>query len=493
MSREVSRRDAVKALGGLGAAGMLGLGPEALEAAGESAERPEPGPRPNFLFIMTDDHAVQALSAYGGRLIETPALDRLAAQGMRFDNCFVTNSLCAPSRATILTGKYSHLHGVTENIFREKKPFDGSQQTYPKLLREAGYKTAMVGKWHLKSEPTGFDYWNVLPGQGRYRNPKFIEMGEEREYPGYVTDVITDLTIEALDERLAGDQPFLLISQHKAPHRRWVPDEEDEDLYTGQDLPVPATFNDDWMNRASPAEHADMRVADMPDWKKEQPPGMSEQERKHWNYQRYIKEYQRTLVSLDRNVGRLMEHLERTGLAENTIVVYTSDNGFFLGDHGWYDKRFMYEESLRVPLLVRYPRAVAPGSVEARPVLNLDFAETFLDYAGVPIPDDMQGRSMRPLMEGRPAPDWRRSVYYHYYEYPGPHRVRPHYGVRGERFKLIHYYTVGEWELFDLEQDPHELNSVYEAPRYAEVVLEMKEELKRLRKHYRDDTGEPVE
>lgn len=491
---KLSRREALKGMGALGLTGLFGL--KACEEAGSggfqrSSSLPD---QPNILFVMTDDHAVNALSCYGGRLMETPNLDRLAEGGMRFNNCYVTNSLCAPSRATILTGKYSHKHGVRENLFGDKPPFDGSQQTFPKLLRQAGYRTSMIGKWHLKSDPTGFDYWNVLPGQGRYNNPDLIEMGERKNYEGYVTDVITDLTIERLEKRRQAEDgpPFCMFSWHKAPHRGWVPEEDHEDMFSDYDLPVPPTFNDDYMNRSSAAEHAYMNIATMPDWRDEQPEGMTEEETAHWNYQRYIKNYLRVIKSFDENMGRLLDYLEESGLAENTIVVYTTDNGFFLGEHGWFDKRFMYEESIRVPLLVRYPGAVRPGSVNENVVMNLDLAETFLDYAGVEIPADMQGKSLRPLLREEADEGIREVIYYHYYEYPGPHDVRPHYGVRSDRYKLIYFYTIDEWELFDLEDDPWELNSVHGAPAYAEVQKEMEALLKQARQEHEDDTGEPL-
>jgi arylsulfatase A-like enzyme len=357
------------------------------------------------------------------------------------------------------------------------------------MLQRAGYTTAIVGKWHLKSEPTGFDYWNVLPGQGRYHNPVFIEMGQRKEYRGYVTDIITDLSLEFLEQARRRNRPFCLLCHHKAPHRGWRPDEKHAHLFEDVEIPEPETFDDDYRSRASAAPHADMRIADMPDYKREQPAGLSPEAIKRWNYQRFIKDYLRTIASVDENVGRLLRYLDETGLAENTLLIYTTDNGFFLGDHGWFDKRFMYEESLRIPFLVRYPPEVKPGSVDDHIVLNVDFAPTFLDYAGVPIPKDMQGRSLRPLLRGESPPDWRTSMYYHYYEYPGPHRVRPHYGVRTRRYKLIHYYTTGEWELFDLEKDPHELHNVYEAPAYAEVVQRLKGELERLRRELKDTTG----
>jgi len=466
---KISRRDMLKSLGGISLASL----------AGRAQERTTQQTRPNIIYIMTDDHATHALSCYGSRINETPNLDRIANEGMRFDNCFVTNSLCAPSRATILTGKYSHLHGQETNA----DTFDGSQQTFPKLVQDVGYNTAVVGKWHLRSDPTGFDYWNVLPGQGRYFNPDFIENGVNRNYSGYVTDIITDLAIDYLENR-DPNAPFFLSIGHKAPHRGWQPRSDYEDMYEEYSIPEPETFYDDYYDRASPAAHANMRIADMPDYSA--PSGLSETEVQQYKYQQFIKDYLRTIASVDDNVGRLLDYLDANNLADNTVVVYTTDNGFFLGDHGWFDKRFMYEESLRIPLLVRYPREIPGGSVRDEMVLNLDFAETLLDYAETEIPSDMQGRSLRPLLRGEEATDWRQSVYYHYYEYPGPHTVRPQYGVRTQRYKLIHYYTIDEWELFDLDQDPHEMHNIYDEPDYQMVVNQLKNELQDLRSFYNE-------
>lgn len=440
------------------------------------------GSRPNIIWIMSDDHAAHALSAYGGRLNRTPNLDRLAAEGVRFDNAFCTNSLCAPSRATLLTGKYSHKNGHPDNRTR----FDGSQQTFPKLLQQAGYRTGAVGKWHLQSDPTGFDYWNVLPGQGLYHNPFFIEMGDRKRFEGYATDLTTDFALRFVKE--SAGKPFFLFVGHKAPHRRWEPDDKHKAMFAGRDLPAPANFNDDYRNRASAAEHADMRIANMPDWVKEQPAGMSAEQTKKWNYQRFIKDYLRCVASVDDNIGRLVGELEKAGVAKNTVIAYTSDNGFFLGDHGWYDKRFMYEESLRIPLLVRGPGVTKRGQVEKRFVTNVDFAPTILDAAGVSVPSDIQGRSFVPLLRGEKPGDWPASMYYHYYEYPDAHRVRAHYGVRTERHKLIHYQDTGEWELFDLKTDPREMRSVYTEPSYKATIATMKSELERLRKKYEDET-----
>ncbi len=441
--------------------------------------------RPNIVFIMTDDHASHALSCYGSRINKTPNLDRIANEGMRFDNCFCTNSICAPSRAVILTGKYSHINGVIDNKVR----FDGSQQIFPKLLQKAGYETAMIGKWHLKSSPTGFDYWCVLPGQGDYHNPSFIEMDAKRRYRGYVTDIITDKSIEWLKKR-DGRKPFCLMYQHKAPHRNWQPDEKHAKMYEDIDIPLPETFDDDWSTRSDAAREQEMTIEHHltpGDLKVPPPPGLKGQALKKWKYERYIKDYLRCIASVDDNVGRFLDYLDEAGLAENTVVVYTSDQGFYLGDHGWFDKRFMYEESLRMPFLIRYPKEIKPGSVNEDIVVNIDFAPTFLGFAGVNAPSDMQGESIRSILRGQTPSDWRKSMYYHYYEYPGWHMVKRHYGVRTERYKLMHfYYDIDAWELYDLQKDPNELNNVYEDPAYADIITDLKAELKRLQKKYGD-------
>lgn len=452
--------------------------------------------KPNILFIMSDDHASHAMSCYGSRINQTPQLDRIANEGMLFENCFCTNSICSPSRAAILTGKYNHLNGV-KSIEDE---LDGRQMTFPKLLQEGGYQTAMIGKWHLghggNADPTGFDYWTVVPGQGEYHNPRFYEMGELKQFKGYVTDVITDFSIDWMDKR-DRDRPFLLMCHHKAPHRPWVPAEKYASLYEDTDIPEPETFYDDYATRSRAAVDAKMRIDshmnDAVDLKGSPPDGLSPVDAKKWRYQRYIKDYLRCVASIDESVGRLLDYLEEDGIAEDTIVIYTSDQGFFLGDHGWYDKRFMYEESLRMPFIVRYPREIRAGSKTDAMTLNIDFPVTFLDYAGIPVPEDMQGRSLRPIWEGAGAPeDWRTSMYYRYWMHLDEHHnVYSHYGIRTERYKLIYYYgealgTSGsidenrppEWELFDLELDPYELNNVYGCDSYADIVKSLKQELR---------------
>jgi arylsulfatase A-like enzyme len=470
------------------------------------------GPRPNIIYIMSDDHAAHALSCYGSKINNTPNLDRLASGGILFANCFCTNSICAPCRAVVLTGKYSHLNGVIDNTVS----FDGSQQTVAKLLRKAGYQTAMIGKWHLKSEPTGFDYWQVLQGQGPYYNPAMRTPEGLVKHVGYTTDVITDLVLDFLKNKREQNKPFFVMYHHKAPHRNWQPGPGYFNLYDGVTIPEPDNLFDDYSGRGTAAGAQEMTVAkhlDASDLKLKAPGGLTKQQRAawdeaydpknkafqqahlqgkdlvRWKYQRYIKDYLRCIASVDDNVGRLLDYLDETGLAASTIVFYTSDQGFYLGDHGWFDKRFMYEESLRSPLLVRWPGRIKPGTKSDAIVLNLDFAETFLDCAGVQIPGDMQGRSLLPILEGNAPADWRQSMYYRYYEFPAVHMVNKHYGVRTERYKLIFFHELGEWELYDLQTDPREMKSVYSDPAYAHVVKELKAELARLRGKYKDEDG----
>ncbi len=507
-----TRREFLKQLGyAAGSAAALSVLP-----SGYCFGQAEQKERPNIIYIMSDDHASHAMSCYGSKINKTPNLDRIANGGMRFNNSFCTNALCAPCRAVVLTGKYNHINGKIDN---RAKPFDPSQQTFPKLLQKAGYQTAMVGKWHLRSDPTGFDYWNILPGQGVYYNPTMIEMGKRKKYTGYVTDIITDHAMKWIKER-DQSKPFCLMFHHKAPHRNWQPDAKHLTMYDDVTIPEPDTLFDDYANRGRAAKEQDMMIKktlNNNDLKLVAPKGLNPEQKKlwdaaygpkneafrkanlqgkdlvRWKYQRYIKDYLRCIASVDDNVGRLLDYLDESGLARNTVVFYTSDQGFFLGDHGWFDKRFMYEESLRMPLLVRYPKEIKPGSVSDDIVMNLDFAPTFLDYAGVPIPDDIQGESMRAVLAGKTPANWRTSMYYHYYEYPAVHKVKRHYGVRTKRYKLIHfYYDIDEWELYDLQKDPREMKNVCNDPAYAHIVTELKAELKRLRKKYKDTTGTPV-
>jgi arylsulfatase A-like enzyme len=451
-----------------------------LAAAAPAAETP-----PNVLTIMSDDHAAHAISAYGSKINQTPQIDRIAKDGMRFTQCLVTNSICTPSRAAILTGKYAHINGVP--VFNR---FDGSQPTLAKYLQAAGYHTGMIGKWHLGSDPTGFTVWTILPGQGVYKNPVFIHQnGERKTHPGYVTDVITDLSLEFLDKR-PRDKPFFLMCHHKAPHRPWQPDEKHARKWEKVQVPEPPTFHDDYTTRSDAAREATMRIdrhLTPTDLKQEPPKGLSEEELKKWKYQRYMRDYLACIESVDDNIGRLLDYLDKNGLTENTIVIYTSDQGFFLGDHNWYDKRFMYEESLRMPFLVRWPGKAKPGTTNSGMILNVDFAPTLLEAAGLKVPADIQGRSFLPLLKGEQPRDWRTSMYYRYYHYPQDHRVQPHYGVRTERHKLIYFNKIDQWELFDLEKDPHEMKNVYNDPAYAETRKQLKEELVRLKKELKDE------
>ena len=445
---------------------------------------------------MADDHAAHAMSCYGSRINRTPNIDRIAEGGIILQNCFCTNSICTPSRASILTGKYSHLNGV--KTLGDK--LDGRQQTVAKLLQAGGYQTAMIGKWHLGHgglhDPTGFDYWNVLPGQGLYHDPEMIELGERKVHEGYVTDIITDLSIEWLKDR-DPESPFFLMCHHKAPHRPWDPDAKHARMYEDIEIPEPETFNDDYRNRSRAAKEAKMRIdrdLNARDLKVEPPSGLRGQALKRWKYQRYIKDYLRCVASIDDNVGRLLDFLDEERQTENTVVIYTSDQGFFLGDHGWYDKRFFYEESLRMPFVVRYPDEIQPGGSCQAMALNVDFAQTFLDYAGLPEPEEMQGASLRPLLRGETPRGWRQSLYYRYWMHLSHHYVGAHYGIRTHRYKLIYYYgeALGttdsieeskrpEWELFDLETDPLELNNVYHDSVYADIVESLSQELERLK------------
>jgi arylsulfatase A-like enzyme len=457
--------------------------------------------RPNLLFIMADDHAAQAIGAYGSRLNETPHIDRLAAGGMRLDACFCTNSICTPSRATILTGTYSHVNGVTTL----DTPWDARQPTFVTALRQAGYQAAVVGKWHLGHggihDPHGFDHWIVLPDQGAYHDPEFLTEAGSHQVAGYATDLITDLAVDWL-ERRDSDRPFCLLVHHKAPHRSWEPDESHDGLFADAQLAVPPGFDDDHAGQAPAAAEARMGMADLTaeDLKVPVPPGLDGDAEARWRWRRFVEDYLACVASLDDNVGRLLDWIDAAGLADDTVVVYTSDQGFFLGEHGWFDKRFMYDESLRMPLLIRYPREIPAGSASDALVLNLDFAPTFCDLAGVPVPAFMQGRSLRPIVRGTRPADWRTSMYYRYWMHlDGVHRVQAHYGVRTARHKLVRYPGHGAgvpgasierrepaWELFDLETDPLELRSVYDDPDYAGVVEQLTADLAALQAEFGD-------
>jgi arylsulfatase A-like enzyme len=476
--------------------------------------------RPNIVFMFSDDHAYQAIGAYNDsrKPIETPQIDRLAREGMRFDRCVVPNSICGPSRASVMTGKYSHRNGFYNN---NTSRFDGSQPTFPKMLKAAGYQTAMIGKWHLVSEPTGFDEWHILPGQGVYYNPPMIHNGQRVRHQGYTTDLITDFSLEWLKNR-DKSKPFLLMLQQKAPHRDWQPPLRHLGHDGDRTYPEPETLFDDYSGRGKAEHDQDMTIAATMtpgDLKLTPPADLNPDQRKawdayyeprnaafrkanpqgkdlvRWKYQRYMHDYLGCVKAVDDGVGRVLKYLDDEGLAENTIVVYTSDQGFYLGEHGWFDKRWIFEESLRSPLLVRWPGVTRPGSSSARLVSNIDFAETFLEAAGLPIPSDMQGLSLVPILKGQDPADWRKSFYYEYYEYPQPHHVRPHYGVVTDRYKLVHFYgsDVDEWELFDLKADPKELRNAIDDPSNAKVVAELKAEVARLRAELKVPDSPPAE
>ena len=456
----------------------------------------------NILYIMCDDHSYQTISAYDTTYIQTPNIDRIAADGVRFTNSFVANSISGPSRACMLTGKHSLANGFTDN----KSSFDGGQQTYPKLLQKQGYETAVIGKWHLTSDPTGFDYWDILIGQGDYYNPTFIKNGERVVREGYATNITTDLAIDWLSNKRDKNKPFCLLLHHKAPHRTWMPDTCDLSLFSDSNFPLPETFYDNYKGRRAAGEQKmsiskdmdivyDLKMADkdsavhsrpdLEEWgrriynnmnpeqkaawdahydgviAKFKAAGLKGKALDEWKFQQYMRDYLRVITSVDRNIGTVLDYLEENGLMENTLIVYTSDQGFYMGEHGWFDKRFMYEESFRTPLLMRLPGGVK-GDVTAL-VQNIDYAPTILELAGVEIPADIQGESLLPLLKGEEWSPRRNGLYYHYYEFPDEHAVRPHYGIRTEQYKLIHFYgeNYSEWELFDIAADKNELNNIY--------------------------------
>ena len=467
--------------------------------------------QPNILFLFTDDHALNALSAYGGPLAQiapTPNLDRIANEGMLFKHCLVSNSICAPSRAVILTGKYSHLNGQLTN----REVFDGSQQTVSKLLQRAGYQTAIVGKWHLKSTPTGFDHFEVLKGQGQYYNPMLITNGKNVKHTGYTTDIITDQALKWLKQRDT-KKPFFLMTQHKAPHGRWEPALRHLKTFEKIKIPEPTTLFDYYSGRSAASANHKMGIAEdmgpsrlmfrysskftseqfkifdgyfRPRNEAFEKLNLQGRDRTRWNYQRYIKNYLRCVKAVDENVGRMLKYIDENALAKNTVIIYSSDQGFWLGEHGWFDKRWMYEESLHTPLLIRWPGRVKPGSTNANLVSNLDFAQTFLDIAGAVQPSDMQGRSISPILRGQTPKGWRKTHYYHYYE-AGGHGVPIHYGVTDGRYKLIRFpdSKLDTWEFFDLKTDPQELESRYTDKDYIQKINALKEELTRLRSQYK--------
>ncbi|HSI78887.1 MAG TPA: sulfatase [Lunatimonas sp.] len=501
---------------------------------------PERKSPPNIVFIMSDDHAYQAISAYSDKLMQTPNIDRIAKEGAIFTRATVTNSICAPSRAVLLTGKHSFVNGKIDNM----AAFDWEQDNFPKLLRANGYQTAMIGKIHMDGIPQGFDFSMVLPGQGHYYNPDFLIEGETVRKEGYVTDIITDTTLDWLQNTRDPDKPFCVLYHHKAPHREWEPAPRHYREFTQRQFEAPSTLFDDYEGRGTAAKEAEMNILKHMNWAGdsklypetiaklgirptvvgpgnnswdigafertigrmneaqraewdavygpinedfiERYPTMTEEELMKWRFQRYMQDYLGTIAAVDEGVGRVLDYLDESGLAENTIVVYTSDQGFYLGEHGWFDKRFMYEESFRMPLVVRYPPEIKPGTVIDALVQNLDFAPTFLDYTGVSIPDDMQGESFRKLVSGERG-EWRDAVYYTYYEYPSVHMVKRHYGVATDRYKLMHfYYDIDEWEMYDLQQDPKEMKNIYGDPSYEQVQKDLHSRLAELRIQYGD-------
>lgn len=482
--------------------------------------------RYNIVYIMTDDHTAQMMSCYDSSNVQTPNLDRIAKAGVRFTNSYVANSLSGPSRACMLTGKHSHKNGFTNN---EHGIFDGSQQTMPKLLQKAGYQTALIGKWHLVSRPTGFDYFNILPEQGNYYNPDFINMeGDTLREEGYVTNLITGKSIDWLEHKRDRSKPFILFVHHKACHRDWLPELKYLDLYEDKTFKVPETFYDDYQGRLA-AQTQEMNIAkdmDMAYDVKVYRPGdksrlsgtyeqlvsrLDSADRAKYNafydkitadfyarhltgaalaeykFQRYMRDYAKVTRSLDDNVGRLLDYLEQTGLADSTLIVYTSDQGFYMGEHGWFDKRFMYEESFRTPLVMQLPKGLKARGDISELVQNIDYAPTFLDMAGAPIPDDIQGVSLLPLLQGKHPKNWRKSLYYHYYEYPAEHAVKRHYGVLYKNYKLIHFYNdIDSWELYDLKNDPHEMHNIYGQKGTEKITQMLRKELLRLQKQYDD-------
>lgn len=492
--------------------------------------QPKNQKRLNIVYIMSDDHSYQTISCYDKRYIETPNIDRIASEGIRFTNSFVANSISGPSRACMLTGKFSHKNGMTTNATR----FDSTQVTFPKLLQQIGYETAIFGKWHLKSEPSGFNRWEVLVGQGQYYDPIFITPKGRVTHKGYSTNIVTDLSLNWLENDRDTTKPFCLVIHHKAPHRNWMSDTTELNLFEDVNFPIPDTFYDNYEGRPAAAAQ-EMKIADdkvmnfATDLKLLSPyiasgykdnmtfalrrldPRQRElwdstynkiirefiatkptgKELAEWKFQRYMRDYLKCIRSLDNNVGRVLDYLKKNGLLENTIIIYTSDQGFYMGEHGWFDKRFMYEESFRTPLVMRMPdgskdlkmRGDVPQFVQ-----NIDYAPTILELAGASIPKDIQGESIVPLLKGKTPSNWRKSVYYHYFEYPAEHAVRRHYGVRDERYKLIRFYghDIDKWELFDLSTDPRELVNQYDNPQFGKVKERMHKELKRLMTKYED-------
>ncbi|MXP45575.1 sulfatase family protein [Allopontixanthobacter sediminis] len=493
--------------------------------------------RPNIVFIMSDDHAYQAVSAYESdvsRIAPTPNIDRIAQRGALFENSYVTNSLCGPSRATMLTGQFSHMHGFTRN----GQKYDNSRWNWPRALGQSGYQTALFGKWHLNYSPegAGFDTWKVLDDQGKYYNPDVITPTGRSAVEGYATDIVTDQSLHWLEQERDPDRPFALLIHHKAPHRNFMPAIRHLQKYLGTEFPVPTNYFDHydgrraadaqemniyrdmfeghdlkmttgvgskelrenpWKNdfeRMTPQQRAEYFSALQPSNDAMNAADMSERDMALWKYQRYMSEYLGTVAAVDDSVGRVLDWLETNGLDENTIVVYTSDQGFYLGEHGWFDKRFMYEESLRTPLLIQYPGHIAPGTRVTAPVQNVDYAPTFLELAGLAQQPSIQGRTLREVFDNSPPADWREDIYYHYYEYPGFHAVRAHYGVRTERYKLIRFYgDINAWEFYDLQADPAEMHNRIDDPKVRSLVADLKQRLEGLRARYQDDSGPAVD
>mgnify|MGYP003681987387 FL=1 len=479
--------------------------------------------QPNIVFIMSDDHAFQAVSAYGHNLNNTPNIDRIAEEGAIFNKGFVTNSICAPSRAVMLTGKHSFVNGKVDNV----QPFNWDQPNFAKDLQNAGYETALIGKIHLKGKPQGFNHWSVLPGQGHYYNPKFIENGDTIQIEGHVTPITTKMTLDWLKNTRDKKKPFLLLYHQKAPHRNWMTEEKYLTLFDDKTFEPPSNYYDNYEGNGTAAKEQEMQVdghavwghdfkfltnpitgkktnfnwelkrltdAQREKWLEAYTPkndafreaNLTGRDLGKWKFNRYIKDYLRTIQSIDDGVGEVLNYLDENGLTENTIVVYTSDQGFYLGEHGWFDKRFMYEESLRTPILMRYPKEIKKGTEINELIQNLDFAPTFLDYAGIEIPSNIQGKSFRNIVNQTHS-EWRDAIYYTYYEYPSVHMVKRHYGVRTHRYKLMHfYYDIDEWEMYDLEEDPSEMNNIYDNPEYVNIKEMMHERLVDLRNKYGD-------
>jgi arylsulfatase A-like enzyme len=474
--------------------------------------------KPNIIYIMADDLTIQAISAYGGiykNVAPTPSIDRLAKEGMLFQDVLCTNAICGPSRAAILTGKYSHVNGFYKN--ENGGQFNSNQWTFPQEFQKNGYQTSLFGKWHLGTDPVGFDVFKIHASagqQGLYWNPVYNENGVEVKEKGYSTNIETSFALNWLDKDRDKKKPFMMILQYKAPHRPWEPDKKYEDLWENIEMPYPATFNDDYKGREKTAgdtemtlnhfSRRDMKLTTPPELKGKdklkwefygakngeivQPEGMSAEEGRKWRYQTYIKDYLACVKSVDDNIGLLLKYLDDNNLTENTMIVLTSDQGFYLGDHGFFDKRFIYEESLRMPFLVRFPKAVKAGTQNNDVISNIDFASTLLDVAGIKTTEKVQGRSFKKILEGNTPSNWRQSMYYHYYEFPYWHHVQPHYGIRTQRFTLAHfYYSMDVWELYDLEKDPMQMHNEINNPEYKEVIVKLKSELKDLMKGYGND------